>query len=115
MNEVSLKEFIQVQIQSLKEALKTEVNTLRSELKKNDEQNVKQQQALLDVVERTETTVNIFTKKFKKEVEDVKKTQATINTRVFIWLSVLSLLVVFSLVGLASEAGSLLGIIVNAF
>lgn len=111
MPDVSLKEFIQVQISGLKTEVLLELKNIRDEVRKNEEQNSKRRHETLALV----TEIKAKHEEHEKEMEKRDEKQKVINNRIYIWLAVLSVLIVFSLIGLASEAGSLLGIIINAF
>lgn len=110
-DEVSLKEFIQVQITGLKTEVLLELKSIREEVRKNEEQNSKRRHETLALV----TEIKARHEQHEQEMETRDRKQGLINTRIFIWLTTLSVLLVFALIGLASEAGSLLGIIINAF
>ena len=114
-NDVSLKEFISVQFDALRTEFRTANQVVLDKIDSNEEQHK---------IRRRETTEELSVLREKQEddkkemgelLEAWRKNQERINTRILIWISLLSVVVVLALLGLASEAGSLLGILINAF
>ena len=114
-NNVSLKEFIAVQFEALRSELQNSHKALLEKIDANEEQNKVRRHDTLAQVTALKAKQEAHEKAMEEQLNEWRTNQTKINTRTLIWISILSMVVVLSLIGLASEAGSLLGILINAF
>lgn len=114
MSDISLKEYIDSQFKAIRDLFESNHKVLLEKIEANEEHNARRRHETLTAVTRLEAKIEKLQTDSSLEVETLKVITSKRHTYVIVWLTILSLITALALIGLASEAGSLIGILIQA-